>query len=227
MRDNLKSKTPGKPTRWTRWLGPMAGAVAMNVFLFMLMPCLLRQAPAKAQYDEMVSQIQVVRLKRPEQPAKRKTPPPPEKKAARRPKPTMNQAMIKQPVWPMEINSRLPAGPNMVVVPPMQLNPSDLAGLGDLFSMSDLDRPLISLARMPPIYPPVAKRRGIEGWVTVRFIVNTQGAVEDITIIESDPPDMFEQSVRKCVAGWRFQPGTVEGRPVQVWAETTIRFELD
>lgn len=225
--DGLKSNMSGKTIRWGRWLGAVVGAVAMNLFLFMLMPCLLRQAPAKAQYDEIASQIQVVRLKKPEQPARRKTPPPSKKKAAQRPQPTMAQTMIKQPVWPFEINSRLPAGPDMVVMPPMQLNAHDLAGLGDLFSMSDLDRPLISLSRMPPIYPPVAKRRGIEGWVKVRFIVNPQGIIEDITIIEAQPADMFEQSVRKCLAGWRFQPGTVDGRPVQVWAETTIRFELD
>lgn len=226
--DDLKRDMSGKSKAWARWLAAVAGAVALNVFFFMLMPCLLRQAPAKVQYDEVVSQIQVVRLKKTEQPARRKTPPPPPKKnAARRPQPTMAQTMIKQPVWPFEINSRLPTGSNMVEVPPMQLNVNALAGLGNLFSMADLDRPLITLARMQPIYPSVAKRRGIEGWVTVRFIVNTQGTVEDITIIKAQPADMFEQSVRRCVAGWRFQPGTVDGRPVQVWAETTIRFELD
>lgn len=225
--DRLQNKPP-RLKRYTRWLGPAVGAVAMNFFLFMLMPCLLRQAPAKTEYDEIVSQIQVVRLKKIEQPARRKAPsPPPKKNAARRPQPATARTMIKKPVWPFEMNNRLPAGPDTVVVPPMQLNVNEMAGLGDLFSMADLDRPLITLSRMPPIYPPVAKRRGIEGWVTVRFIVNAHGVVEDITIIEAQPTGMFEQSVRKCVAGWRFQPGTVQGRPVQVWAETTVRFELD
>jgi protein TonB len=31
----------------------------------------------------------------------------------------------------------------------------------------------------------------------------------------------------RCVSGWRFKPGTVEGMPVKAWAETTIRFKLE
>jgi protein TonB len=32
--------------------------------------------------------------------------------------------------------------------------------------------------------------------------------------------------VESCVLSWRFNPGTVEGVPVDAWAETVVRFEL-
>ena len=114
----------------------------------------------------------------------------------------------------------------MIALPPLETNLKAL-GIGDLFGVGDLDQPLITLTRMPPIYPLGAKRRGIEGSVTVRFIVNEQGSVEKTTIIEAQPPDTFEEAVLRCVSGWRFQPGTVDGQPVRVWAETTIHFTLD
>ena len=80
---------------------------------------------------------------------------------------------------------------------------------------------------MPPVYPPSAKRRGIEGWVKVRFVVNPRGEVQDVSIVDAKPPGVFDDSVTRCVFGWRFQPGTVDGTPVSAWVETTVRFELE
>ena len=205
------------------WCGSVGAAAAINIVFFMLMPYLLHQTPAKPQFDELVPQIQVVRLKRPERPAERKTKPPPPKPQEQRPRPSLHQVQTQRPTWPFEVNSRLPGGPQSLALPKMEAN----FNLGNLFGVADLDQPLITLTRMPPVYPLSAKRRGIEGWVNVRFVVNEQGTVEEITILESDPPGLFDENVRRCVAGWRFKPGTVDGQPVRVRAETTIRFELD
>lgn len=221
------SKLLGRTSGRT-WCGSVAGAIGLNLLLFMLMPYLLHPSPAKPQFGELVPQVQVVRLKRPEQSIEHKTmsPPPPEK-AARRPEPTAAIPSASRPTWPLEINTKLPQGAEPLTLPPVATDLSQLPGLSDDFSVSDLDQPLITLTRMPPVYPLVAKRRGIEGWVNVRFIVNEKGAVGEIDVIEAQPPGIFEESVIRCVAGWRFQPGTVQGHPVRVWAETTIRFELD
>ena len=61
----------------------------------------------------------------------------------------------------------------------------------------------------------------------VRFVVQEDGRVTDITIQESCPTGVFDANVLRCVAGWRFKPGTVEAAPVKAWAETTIRFQLE
>ncbi len=209
------------------WILAVVTAMGLNLGLFLLMPHLLHSAPAKPTFDTLLPQIQMMRLKRPESPVERKPPRPPEpEKQHQPPQPKLNSTALHRPVWPFEINTRLPGGPDTLVLPPVE---SDLKhmGLNDLFNVGDLDQPLITLTRMPPIYPLGAKRRGIEGTVTVRFIVNEQGTVEQPTIVTSQPPEIFDDTVLRCVSGWHFQSGTVEGHPVRVWAETTIHFELD
>jgi protein TonB len=61
----------------------------------------------------------------------------------------------------------------------------------------------------------------------VKFVVNEQGRIENVYIIKAQPSGVFDASVMRCLSGWRFKPGTVDGLPVKVWAETTIRFELE
>lgn len=143
------------------------------------------------------------------------------------PKSAPRQLLDSKLTLPFEINSKLPGGP-VVLELPASMEPAvpDDFGLPNVFSAGDLDQPLITLSRMPPIYPFSAKQRHIQGWVRVRFVVTKQGAVKDVTIVGAQPAGVFDQSVRRCVCGWRFRPGTVEGVPVNTWAETTVTFKL-
>ncbi len=214
-------------TLWDAWGIAILVAIAVNLSLFLLLPQLLHSSPAKPAFDAFSPQIQMIRLKRPDSMVERKKSPPPPDKQIRRPKPAlMKNCTMQRPRWPFEVNDRLPSVPGSLALPPIETNLNSL-NLSDLFGVGDLDRPLTTLSRMPPIYPLAAKRRGVEGWVAVRFVVNKQGRVEEITIVEAKPPGLFETSVQRCVAAWRFKPGTIEGEPVRVWAETTIRFELE
>jgi periplasmic protein TonB len=77
------------------------------------------------------------------------------------------------------------------------------------------------------VYPVQARSRGIEGWVKVAFIVDEAGRVDDITILDAEPKGLFDRSVERCVRGWRFKPGTVEGMPVKAKVETVVQFELE
>ena len=95
------------------------------------------------------------------------------------------------------------------------------------YTMGELDSPLTPLVKIPPIYPIRASRRGIEGAVTVRFLVTKDGTVEQISIIDAQPKKIFDQSVISCISHWKFKPGTVEGIPVATLAQTTIRFKLE
>lgn len=207
---------------WSTWAWAAGIALAMNLTLFTIMPYLLHRQPAKPVYEQLVSHINMIRMKRPDSEVKRTTAKPPEKKEELPPKPPPQPLQAKLTL-PFEINPRLPAGPATLELPPLDHMP----GMQDAFGLSDLDGPLIPLGRIPPVYPMAAKRRGIEGWVKVRFVVNEQGTVETITIVDAKPPGMFDHNVRQCVSKWRFKPGTVEGLPVKAWVETTIRFELE
>lgn len=97
---------------------------------------------------------------------------------------------------------------------------------GGLYGQEQIDGALMPLKRTQPSYPVLARRRNIEGWVQVRFIVNEQGHTERIQILAAEPEGVFEKSVISSIGLWRFHPGTIDGRAVRVRVEQTIRFQL-
>jgi protein TonB len=157
-----------------------------------------------------------------------KPPEPTEAKPVQHPKAVQSRP-VKLPLHlPFEINPRLPGGPSSLELPPLESAP--VTGAGDLagvFSAGELDAPLTPLTRLSPLYPMRAKDRGIEGWVKVKFLVDADGRVGEVSILDAHPEGLFEKSVRRCIGGWRFKPGTVAGMAVKTWVETTIRFELE
>jgi protein TonB len=230
--DCLSSGSPYQASRacrkWLPRLLTVSIALTINLFLFNLMPYLLHGTDEKPGMAQVVSQINVIRLKQSESPVKRtaeKPPePPPEPKA---PKPLSTKPAPTKLTLPFSINPRLPAGPNTLSLPVLPAATIDTAGLQDIFSIGDLDSPLMVMVRIPPIYPLSAKHRGTEGWVRVRFIVHEDGHVDNVTVEESEPRDIFDASVIRSVSGWRFKAGMIGGLAVKAWAETTVRFKLD
>ena len=92
---------------------------------------------------------------------------------------------------------------------------------------TQLDKDFMPLSRQPPQYPYRAARRGIEGWVRVRFQVTETGTVEDVEVLDSEPPGVFEQAAIKAVYRWRFKPRIVNGQPTAGTAEQVVEFELN
>jgi protein TonB len=95
------------------------------------------------------------------------------------------------------------------------------------FSPADLDRQPLALQTVEPVYPFAARRRGIEGQVEVRFVVDADGTVRDISIVRAEPPGIFEDTVRHTISRWRFKPGMRRGEAVATLVQTAIVFKLD
>ena len=224
-----------RPVRSTTlWTIAAAFSLALNLVFFDLMPRLIVRDAGRIEYSPHIEKVEVIRIKRPEPPARRKE----KKEKPKQPRETPKKLLQKKPVYvnrpikhtvelPFEINPKLPTIAGDVAVPPMQTVLLGSPGLKASYGIDEIDHPLTPLVQVPPIYPMRARRSGIEGWVKVRFIVNKEGRVEDISILESHPPKIFDKSVIRCVSAWRFTPGTVEGVPVNTWVETTIRFDLE
>ena len=111
-------------------------------------------------------------------------------------------------------------------LPETPITPVPTLARPDFYRIGEVDREPLSTTRMEPVYPFLARRRGIEGSVNIRFFVTRQGRVEGLKIIKADPPGYFEKAVRETVANWRFQPGMVAGAKVKTLVETTIVFKL-
>lgn len=74
-------------------------------------------------------------------------------------------------------------------------------------------------------YPEMARRAGIEGRVTVQFIVNENGDVENARVVRGIGGGCDEaalEAVRKA----KFKPGKQRGRPVPVQFALSINFRL-
>ena len=216
--------------RWSTWLAAGTAACGLNLFLFWLMPHLLHPAPESRAFARLIPQVNVIRVKRPETPPVRKQPKPPEParpKPLRKLRPRHKLRPVTKLSLPFEINPRLPAGPKTLELPPLQTAPLNCPVGREVFPVGRLDAPLTVISRMPPVYPPAAKRRGIQGWVKIKFTVDEQGRVTRVEVLEARPAGIFDQSVIRCVSAWKFRPPTVEGIAVKTQVTTKIRFELE
>lgn len=102
------------------------------------------------------------------------------------------------------------------------------AGAGDVVmtesTVDELPRPR---QRAAPRYPARARARGVEGWVNLSLLVGEDGGVRDVSVLASDPPDVFEDAAREAVRAWRFEPARYQGRAVAIRVQQMLRFTLE
>jgi len=216
----------------TLWTGAALFSILLNVALFGLMPNLITGIPEKSNHTGHTQMINIVRVKRPDTPPRKKKP---EKqiertipeKVMKRKIPLRQKQVLHMKQLPFEINPKLPVVAGTTPSPPMEHIALQGPVLKGAYGIGEIDGSLTPLAQAPPVYPLRAKQMGIQGWVKVKFIVNEKGGVESIEILDAKSKKIFERSVIRCVSAWRFSPGTVEGVPVRTQVMTTIRFELE
>ena len=56
------------------------------------------------------------------------------------------------------------------------------------------------------VYPEEARAAGTEGFVVVRYDVDARGMVVNPTVVEAQPPGIFEAAAIETVSSWRFRP---------------------
>lgn len=76
------------------------------------------------------------------------------------------------------------------------------------------------------IYPPEAKAKGTQGKVIVRFIVNTEGNAEGISVLKGVDPLLDAEAIRIVSLLSGFDPGIQGGKAVPVWYMVPINFTL-
>ncbi|MBN1938309.1 MAG: TonB family protein, partial [Candidatus Aminicenantes bacterium] len=73
-----------------------------------------------------------------------------------------------------------------------------------------------------PIYPEDALREGIEGDVTLNLTVGFKGRVERAVVVKSIPK--LDAAAVAAARQWEFEPGLMEGIPIQATLQVTINF---
>jgi TonB family protein len=78
-----------------------------------------------------------------------------------------------------------------------------------------------------PDYPAHLLARGIEGFASVRYVVDSTGLVDTLTyrVIQATAPD-FAVEVRRVLPAMHFRPALQGGRRVRQLVEQTFRFRI-
>ena len=69
-----------------------------------------------------------------------------------------------------------------------------------------------------------ALHRGTEGWVELGFMVDAQGKPFEITVIRSTGSQVFDDAATKAIAQSTFEPGTLDGKPIESGFEMKYKF---
>ena len=89
----------------------------------------------------------------------------------------------------------------------------------------DVEKP-VKLHAPAPAYPPEARKQHIQGQLVAKTVINTEGTVESVEIVQSLGDD-FDAAVREVLKEWRFEPARLKGVPVAVYYHLTFNFRLD
>lgn len=115
---------------------------------------------------------------------------------------------------------------NTVNIGPM--NVANDVSLQNGFGLSASDGEYLPIVKVAPIYPDSAARRGLEGWVLLKFTVTETGAVRDPVVLESEPGSTFDRAAMKAVLKFKYKPRVEGGKPVEVpGVEHLITFKLE
>lgn len=126
-------------------------------------------------------------------------------------KPVAEQAAQQAPVTVAQPASPVPAPPQPVAEPQLELPRYNAA----------------YLSNPPPAYPLSARRRGIEGTVLVRAEVAAGGECQRVELKKSSGAEALDQAALEAVKKWRFVPAKRGNQAVVAWVEVPITFKLE
>jgi len=75
-------------------------------------------------------------------------------------------------------------------------------------------------------YPAVAMENNIQGRVIVQFCVTPTGGISKVSLLRSVDPELDAEAIRVVKTLPSFKPGKQGGKPVPVWFQVPITFQL-
>jgi protein TonB len=80
------------------------------------------------------------------------------------------------------------------------------------------------IRRVEPSYPSIAKQARIQGSVLLRATIGKDGRIENLRLLSGHP--MLAQAAMEAVRQWRYRPYFLNGEPVEVETQVTVKFVL-
>lgn len=196
-----------------------AGLVTLGLFVAMI--TFISTANNELEDDSERYMLDFVRLEQDETVQTR------ERKPEKPPQPEQRPP---DPATPRLENPQMNDAPADLSSPPLALDPALNSGL-DIstgFGLSASDGDYLPIVKVQPIYPRRALSRGIEGYVILEFTVTRTGAVKDPVIVESVPPNVFDDAAIRAALKFKYKPKVVNGESVDVaGVQNRITFRLE
>lgn len=199
-------------------------ASAVTIGLFFMMHQLVAMADAAIDKKQFARVVDFVRVKRATQVETKK-----------REKPIKN-LVADQPSMPdIQLDSPKDTGKSLVqniasmaiAAPTPEISFNMRKGRPTLGAVTR-DSEVVPLVRIEPQYPPIARERGIEGWVRVQFTIDKAGQVKDPTVVAAEPPRVFNKAVIRAIRKWKYSPKVVDGLAIeQPGIEVKLTFKLE
>lgn len=78
-----------------------------------------------------------------------------------------------------------------------------------------------------PEYPGTSRRRGEQGRLTLKVVVNTNGDAESVQLDKSSGFELLDKAALNAVKNWKFIPAKSNHQPVAGTVIVPVRFSLD
>lgn len=208
---------------------PLSGvvAIAVTTLLFIGLPLLTQFQVGMKKRDR--SQAVLI--------SQRKPPPPPEperdEKIEQKQKQEPKKAKKAQKIARPKIDLQLPTfggGIGGIKISGL-INKNDFDISDSLFvsafNLNEVDQPPRVLRSMMPRYPFEARQKGVEGRVTLRFVVDKDGKAQEPQVVTGEPEGVFDDSALAAVVKYKFRPAYKNGEPVDCIVKLPIVFTLN
>jgi protein TonB len=85
-------------------------------------------------------------------------------------------------------------------------------------------RPAV-VRKVLPVYPPQARRLRLAGRVTLRILIDAEGAPRSFAVHQATPAGVFEEAALEAARQFRFTPGRIDGKGVATIVLLPFTFE--
>ena len=203
-------------------LWPLVGAFALSLAVFLVLP-LTQMMSSGLQKKLMLTKADSTTLAAPENDFEPPPPPPPEEKQ----EPPPPQLSDTPPPMNLNIDLDIAVGSGGALSGFGQFASAEEGnGLLEAFNVADLEKRPELMASVSPQYPAELRKAKIEGSVTIIFVLDETGRVEDPRVENASRPE-FEKPALDAVRRWKFKPGMKDGSAVRTYMRVPIRFRIN
>jgi protein TonB len=78
----------------------------------------------------------------------------------------------------------------------------------------------------PPVYPPAAQKRGLEGQVVLKVHVLASGQPDNVSVARSSGHAILDDAALKAVAQWTFEPARRGQAAIDGWVQVPLNFKI-